>query len=49
MTRSQAVASKGKTVVSGIEDIPIIKVNLDDILHAVDIEETPSSKLISLE
>ena len=36
-----AVASKGKTVVSGTEDNPVIKGNLDDILHAIDIEESP--------
>ena len=41
MTRSQAVASKGKTVVLGTEDNPVIKGNLDDILHAIYIEETP--------
>ena len=39
--RSQAAASKGKTVVSGTEDSPVIKGNLDDILHAIDIEESP--------
>ena len=41
VTRSQAVASKGKTVVSSTEDSPMIKGNLDDILHAIDIEESP--------
>ena len=41
MTRSQSVASKGKIVVPGIEDNPVIKGNLDDILHAIDIEESP--------
>ena len=41
MTRSQAVALKGKTVVSVLEDSPVIKGNLDGILHAIDIEETP--------
>lgn len=35
------MASKGKTVVSVSEDSPVIKGNLDDILQAIDIEETP--------
>jgi len=41
VTRSQAVALKEKIVARAIEDNQVIKGNLDDILHAIDIEETP--------
>ena len=41
VTRIQVVASKGKIVVLVTEDNPMIKRNLDDILHAIDIEESP--------
>ena len=41
VTRSQAVELKGKIISTDIEDKPVIKGSLDDILHAIDIEETP--------
>ena len=37
-TRSQATTSKGKSVVSVKVDSPMMKGNLDDIIHAIDIE-----------
>ena len=39
LTKSQMVREKGKVVVSG--EIPGLKGNLNDILHAIDIEESP--------
>ena len=41
MTRSQAVALKGKIIATDMKDIPVINGNLDDIMHAIQIEETP--------
>ena len=41
VTRSQAVALKGKKIVADTEDNPVIKGNLDDILHEIYIEESP--------
>ena len=39
MTRSQTVALEEKTV--AVEDRAVVKGKLEDILHAIDIEETP--------
>ena len=39
MTRSQTVALEDKTV--ALEDRAVAKGNLEDILHAIDMEETP--------
>ena len=46
MTRSQTVDLEDKTValeekIVTLEDITVAKGNLEDILHAIDIEETP--------
>ena len=44
------MALKGKKIATDTEDNPVIKGNLDEILHAIDIEETPivQSKFIGV-
>ena len=41
LTRSQIAKEKGKAVISGVTNSPSLKGNLDDILQAIDIEESP--------